>query len=851
MEKNHSSKRRNWFLSVLLKSQKLSSDGGYILVIVLGLVLGISVLLALQAKSSRVEQLNTTASVDSNTGFYAAEAGLNLRAEEIRQIFISYEQPNGAPPSSTKACLDEDSSNDGSGEYKCKNYNFTSATKDDNPHFATTYVVAKNNGQPTVGTVPKGAQFQNLNMMEYGHALYSLAFKEKTLDSQPVAILQMDIKTRIIPMFQFAAFYTGDLEILPGPEMLLSGPVHTNGNLYLGSDNRLRIKSQVTTVGDIYNRRKNNNDTYADGKVQIIDLLGQNFLNLLYNGTGSTQKTTKPMDPKRIATAWGTQVLVNTDTTLSIPKPDILNKDGDYYQKADIRFNFKPSATSSSNMNYLTNVPFSVTVIHRTDSTGEKIVNPVEDNLTEGQLRSLRQPILVKSDLANIPPSSDYNLCKPLSYPSDGYDINFKTWWDGLTEEQKRNFATSAQTALIYAIQSQLQPVNYSLVVSQNSSESIENLDSSYSNFEISFKTAVNDVYVKKTGVAPPLGSVEKLSKLTPAQIAGLPYQDTNGNSVQPRCFVSAPVLEVGRDQSSHQSPFRYHNEREGLDLRLLQLNLQSMAVWNRDGIYLNYSNGSVTGHNDYQGFSADQLLYVRAPADNSAPTYSWQQMGMAAIDTTQEGIVIYSFIDSTIYPKAKTNKSPYGFAIVRGQQLFALGKTNNNSDPTGITIATDQAIYPQGDYNILNKQPASFLADSFNPLSNACLNEDRGINHGKGIGCDIDGANGVRAVDTEFNAAILSATDITQGSSYNGGLENYPRFQENWSGKTWKYRGSFISISTPLYVSGSWQYGGDIYTAPIRDWDYDEDFNDPRKLPPLTPQFVHLKQESFIRSFE
>ena len=94
-----------------------------------------------------------------------------------------------------------------------------------------------------------------------------------------------------------------------------------------------------------------------------------------------------------------------------------------------------------------------------------------------------------------------------------------------------------------------------------------------------------------------------------------------------------------------------------------------------------------------------------------------------------------------------------------------------------------------------------------------------------------------------------MSGTDITNSaatSGYNGGLENYPRFAENWSGKTLTYRGSFVSIGTPQHVSGRW--GDQAYSAPGRDWEYDLEFNDADNLPPLSPRFVHVKQESFER---
>jgi len=41
------------------------------------------------------------------------------------------------------------------------------------------------------------------------------------------------------------------------------------------------------------------------------------------------------------------------------------------------------------------------------------------------------------------------------------------------------------------------------------------------------------------------------------------------------------------------------------------------------------------------------------------------------------------------------------------------------------------------------------------------------------------------------------------------------------------------------------------VYTAPNRDWDYDARFNQAQSLPPLSPRFVYLVQERFIRDFE
>ncbi|BAQ64567.1 hypothetical protein [Geminocystis sp. NIES-3709] len=831
-------------LTFLLK-QNSSQQQGYVLVLAIGVVVGLAGLVALYAKTSRVEQYNTSATVDSNSGFYGAEAGLNLRANLLREAYLNYEQPEGTSPTSSTACFDSNTSNDGTGDFQCDKFEVGAADTKRSPGSVTTYVVAKNNGDATVGIVPRGNAFQGLTMLEYGHSIYSLGFKDNNAATQngkqAVAILQMDVLSRLIPMFQFAAFYTGDLEIFPGADMTLNGPVHTNGDLYLGSNATLNIKGQVTTVQDIFNFKPADNSKFADGKVKIANALGT-LLNLLSNGTGSTTQTTNAMDPTRIKTAWGTQVQVQTDAPVSIPTPSILNTTGDYYTKGDIRIKFKPQATApNGQMNYLKQMSFEVSVVDRTNSSGQPITSPVARTFNANQLDSLRQPVMVGADIASIPSNSPYHACTPATLSG-----SILTWWNGLTTVQKNTFREVTQEYIQEQIQSQTAPLLYSLlsIPIEDVKPYDTNLYGSFAQNTANLKNN-NKLQTAFTTATSRNNAVSNLDNMTTQQIAGLAEYTGTGSGTAvantARCFVAAPLIDVGRDDATHLSPFRFRNAREARDMRLLQLNIESLAIWNRDGVYL--KNGNTLD-------STEELLYLHAPVDNNAPQYSFQRLGLAAIDNSQEGMVLHATIDGDTYTNAKTKTSRYGFVLVRGKQVFGLAKTTSQLDPTGLTVASDQAVYVQGDYNTANKQPASVLADSFNAISNACLNNDRTVNHLGALGCNINGSTTV-ATNTNVNAAVLAGTDITNGSDYNGGLENYPRFMENWSGKTWAYRGSFVSISTPLYVSGKWPGTGTVYNAPNRDWDYDVEFNDPKNLPPLTPQFVALKQESFIRSFE
>lgn len=66
------------------------------------------------------------------------------------------------------------------------------------------------------------------------------------------------INTEATPIFQFAVFYNNDLEMLPGPNMTLRGRVHSNADIYLGSNNTLTVDTNyLRAIGEIYRCRKN------------------------------------------------------------------------------------------------------------------------------------------------------------------------------------------------------------------------------------------------------------------------------------------------------------------------------------------------------------------------------------------------------------------------------------------------------------------------------------------------------------------------------------------------------------------------------------------------------------------
>ncbi|MGC8744208.1 MAG: hypothetical protein ACP5T0_10055 [Verrucomicrobiia bacterium] len=154
---------------------------------------------------------------------------------------------------------------------------------------------------------------------------------------------------------------------------------------------------------------------------------------------------------------------------------------------------------------------------------------------------------------------------------------------------------------------------------------------------------------------------------------------------------------------------------------------------------------------------------------------------------------------------------------------------------PSGFTLATPNPLYIKGNYNAYgsslgstntaNTKPASLIADAITILSGNWDDSKSKL----GISSRV-------AESTTVNAAFFAGIVETVPGHYSGGLENFPRFLENWSGKIFTYNGSMVVMFPSKYATNYWPSTGAVYNAPNRNWSFDVNFYNPERLPPLTP---------------
>jgi hypothetical protein len=1047
-------------LQFILRAQQIAQqdphqDSGYAMVIVSIVTIVMFSMMGAYLLVANITKSSTNAYVDGTNTFYAAESGLNKRADQLRQRFVGYAVPSGLSPGQvTKA----DSVTPGNisncfpvaistaisntdNDFECRNYAFkynnnsaivsgsggtTQATDVSKQidYTAFTFVADKTTYDPTSGvaapvrtTISSGQPYAGLNAQQYRYTIYSIAAKVDPTNSasslqrgDAQTVLQMDFKSQIIPLFQFAAFYAQDLEINSTTPMSVTGRIHTNANLYvqpipitsLGIVDT-EFLNEITVAGSIYNR-VDAQPTTQNGKTRV--LIGRSPNTYEYFPDYGTIGTS-PLAATDISKFGGRVANANNGVVpLNPPEPSVLRKRnyhtgqiGAYYSKADLRLEMTPARA----------IPFNFTAIqsgvNAQGGTCTTAFTPGQDppanyidsarqgsnfkctQFNLGQITSLQQPVLV---LTRDSSEEEAKFCE---LPTDGSTDRHRNIlnYAAVTADPTTVGLGAAKIdkvlrALQVAISAARMPMDYENVTSTGKLES---------DVRSTFATLLADSTLNIDLTA---AQIDTISKASPASIAKArrscflpaPIQviaknhGYNGNTppTSPEIYVpyvppvvgpsaeppappatpsaTPPVISLLLDaigiKAANAATLNgdangMYDWREYRWIRAVQTNIESLTVWNRDGRFVTLAATDLTAPATATDLttalnssdptiastyppaadtaSANGLLFVRAPIDSTAPIRSFDHLGLAASDTTEAGMVLYASVndfldgsttrttpgtqdvkgDSTqkiykldanynpvidpatgsaiildyyrTYPSSSGTKkrSPYAFAFNGGKNL-----------PAPMTVASDQAIYLQGDYNTITKKPAAVMADTITVLSVNCLSPNTEKDPSKiptaEINCAMnpypyiyDGKTdkspwtnlptkstlGVMygAKTTSVNAAFLSFTNQSwgnlglnrgyeYGSYYSGGLNNYMRLLEDWSDQTLNYSGSMVSLGTPLEFNGDYRsagYSESYFNAPNRKFNYETDFNSFPKLPPLTPSVVYLQQDVFRRN--
>jgi hypothetical protein len=199
---------------------------------------------------------------------------------------------------------------------------------------------------------------------------------------------------------------------------------------------------------------------------------------------------------------------------------------------------------------------------------------------------------------------------------------------------------------------------------------------------------------------------------------------------------------------------------------------------------------------------------------------------------------------------------------IVNGgmNQLPAVG-------PQGLTIASENPVYVQGNFNAcgtmtavcaaggfgstpgVDHVSASVLADSVTLLSRS-WNDIRSFISPYVPGGRVGNTTWYRlGVISGKGISFLRPTSATASDpkdfGTDGGAHNFLRFLERWDGELF-YRGSIISLFSSRQATGVYKCCNIVYGPPARRYNFETEFLTPNLLPPRTPMFRDVNTLTF-----
>ncbi len=197
--------------------------------------------------------------------------------------------------------------------------------------------------------------------------------------------------------------------------------------------------------------------------------------------------------------------------------------------------------------------------------------------------------------------------------------------------------------------------------------------------------------------------------------------------------------------------------------------------------------------------------------------------------------------INCNVGRKNRVTGARHGLKLVNA----ALGNVPTKPDGTGgFTVASENIVYIVGNYNADDAgfgdphAATSVVTDATSFLSKNWLDWRSFAN-------PITPSNRL-AVTSYYRVAVAAGKNVNwpnpawgeEDDGLDGGTHNFLRYLERWSGETFNYRGSLVSLYYSEYASGLYKCCSAVYSPPTRAYAFDTDFLDLDKLPPGTPRF-------------
>lgn len=636
------------------------------------------------------------------------------------------------------------------------------------------------------------------------------------------------VSVRGAPLFAYAIFYNGDLELTPGPQMDIYGPVHCNGNIFPAGENAggLNFHGPVSCAGNIFHAwasansagQQDGGTAVAQTPVTFLTPAGTQF-NMKATTAGTSWKDST------MGASYGVSGLSNLNALIT---PSIT---ASFLQYAAAKWggNLQTSANGV--------LPYTPVSFNQVIGAGPTYPNPTVmidppsppstgdayyagKTAVEAEKRSMQAGLYIKVTVpaSGTPTLSLYGPANsaPAGTPSSQIGPN-----GGLLLTPPANIANTPAAAT---------PPLVSYLPFRRLKKVVTRAGSTYTTTYTVLKPD------NTTDTSRTVASTTASSGTT-----GTTYSIYSDASTGPYGYG---MYDQRRGLASASSTTASPNATGQIDLVQIDMRAVSALVTamatNTAGpnaiTYTDPATGTTKVWNNENAI-ASGLVAASQPA--GAEALPWN--GAVYIDvqapnsgtssqTTSVRLVNGTVANgSSLLPSYGPNG--IGLAVTTNAPLYLLGHFNADG-----TVTTASSSTPDDGLNgtagsTSKESPVSLAADAITILS---------------PGWSDTGSLALApaaSASTEIAAAFLTGNVATSGSAFSGGAHNLPRFLENWGSNTVAIRGSMVSMFSSRIASQPWSLS--YYSAPVRQWGFNAIFQN-GNFPPYSPKVMSYRRVDF-----
>ncbi len=649
-----------------------------------------------------------------------------------------------------------------------------------------------------------------------------------TMDAYAREVLEV----RDSPLFAHAIFYNMDLELHPGPNMYVYGPVHTNKDFWIEASNGLKFYETISSAGRILHgykltsmypngTLKSQNDHTQQASVQIVNSQGA-FKDMYIGGNKSTDAAWLDYRDKdwRAASSQRWDGFLQ-DTAHGVP---VLNPVGisDYIpldQSITEGARLNPSDPDSK-INVIYNHAYALI---------EPVLATGHPNYKGAAVR--QEKYAFKAGL--VFKLEQVDTIHPHPYYAHGYS----------NTSANQSFAADRHVYQVKAYKYERDSDGDPIIDSGTGYPKMIQVK-----LPQGLIGAADDTMrvIAKDGELELYKTSDEETDDAKVGTTTWEWKKVNGRWVQ----VESDPYEKSNDynpQSGDVVAGMYdHREDKALDMLTLNVERLCELVDNTDSGYAptdwdhHYGPGPApTGvfnpSTDWNG-----IIYVDFPVNTDVKSSSSSQdvnktssgspRRYDNIVTGTDKFIALQVVNASRFPRP-TFAEEKGLTVATNAPLYTIGNVNANG-----RSHTNDANMPDNS----SEPPGSFASDTVTVLSNRWYPD--GANNRKYS--NRSNTNNRKAAYTEFSAAILTglkptipnnSPNIPPRGAISGGAHNFPRFLEYWNSEL-TIRGSLVALfESEVHDLAMPTSSGHYYNPPTRDWGFNENFRN-GNYPPGTP---------------